>query len=74
MRIRPAEMDDLGEITAIYNDVVATSTAIYATQASSLAARAEWFQQRRQGDYPVLVAQDGEAVVGFSSFGEFRGA
>jgi L-amino acid N-acyltransferase len=74
MRIRAAEMDDLAQITAIYNDVVATSTAIYATQASSLDARAEWLLQRRQGDYPVLVAQDGEAVVGFASFGEFRGA
>jgi L-amino acid N-acyltransferase len=74
MRIRAAEMDDLAQITAIYNDVVATSTAIYATQASSLDARAEWLLQRRQGDYPVLVAQDGEAVLGFASFGEFRGA
>jgi L-amino acid N-acyltransferase YncA len=74
MRIRPAETDDLAEITAIYNDVVATSTAIYATQASSIAARAEWLDQRRQSDYPVLVAQDGEAVLGFASFGEFRGA
>jgi L-amino acid N-acyltransferase len=74
MRIRAAEMDDLAQITAIYNDVVATSTAIYATQASSIDARAEWLLQRRQGDYPVLVAQDGEAVLGFASFGEFRGA
>jgi L-amino acid N-acyltransferase YncA len=72
--IRDAETADLPQILAIYNDVIATSTAVYATQPSSLAERAEWFEQRRQRGFPVLVAAEGDGVLGFSSFGEFRGA
>src|SRR5579863_2873744 len=72
--IRAAETLDLPQILAIYNDVIATSTAVYAIQPTSLAERAEWFDQRRQRGFPVLVASEGDAVLGFSSFGEFRGA
>ena len=74
MLIRDAQTRDLPQILAIYNDVIATSTAVYATEPTSLAERGDWFEQRRGRGFPVLVAVEGEAVVGFSSFGEFRGA
>jgi phosphinothricin acetyltransferase len=74
MLIRDAQTGDLPQILAIFNDVIATSTAVYSTQPSSLAERAEWFEQRRQRGFPVLVAAEGDSVLGFSSFGEFRGA
>jgi phosphinothricin acetyltransferase len=74
MLIRDAQEHDLPQILAIYNEVIANSTAVYATQPSSPAERAEWFAQRRQRGFPVLVAADGAAVLGFSSFAEFRGA
>jgi L-amino acid N-acyltransferase YncA len=74
MLIRDAQERDLPEILAIYNDVIATSTAVYTMEPVTLAERADWFAQRRQRDFPVLVAVEGKIVVGFSSFGEFRGA
>jgi phosphinothricin acetyltransferase len=74
MIIRDAVKDDLPQILAIYNDVVATSTAIYADRPATLADRAEWFEARKKRLYPVLVAVDGEEVLGFSSFGDWRGA
>jgi L-amino acid N-acyltransferase len=74
MRVRDAETRDLPQILAIYNQVIATSTAVYATQPALLEERTEWFEQRRQRSYPVLVAGEGDTVLGFSSFGEFRGA
>jgi L-amino acid N-acyltransferase YncA len=74
MLIRDAQTGDLPQILTIFNEVIATSTAVYATQPSSLAERTEWFEQRRQRGFPVLVAAEGESVLGFSSFGEFRGA
>ena len=74
MLIRDAEDHDLPQILAIYNDVIATSTAIYAIEPSSLAERAEWRAARVQRGFPVLAAVEGETVLGFSSFGEFRGA
>jgi L-amino acid N-acyltransferase len=74
MEVRDAETKDLPQILAIYNEVIATSTAVYATAPASLEDRANWYEQRRAHGYPVLVAAEGEQVLGFSSFGEFRGA
>lgn len=74
MPIRSAGSEDLPGILAIYNEVVATSTAIYAIEPSSLAERRAWFEERGARGYPVLVAAEGAEVLGFSSFGDWRGA
>jgi phosphinothricin acetyltransferase len=74
LSIREATLDDLPQILGIYNEVIAVSTAVYSVEPSSLAERTDWFNERRRRGFPVLVAVDGEAVLGFSSFGEFRGA
>ena len=74
MQIRDANTDDLPGILAIYNDVVATSTAIYAIAPSTLAERRAWLDARRAAGFPVLVCADGAQVLGYSSFGEWRGA
>jgi phosphinothricin acetyltransferase len=72
MIVRPAEPADLPGILAIYNDVIATSTAIYSFDPSTLDERRAWLSARREGGYPVLVAADASDVLGFASFGEFR--
>jgi L-amino acid N-acyltransferase len=54
--------------------VVATSTAIYTDQPSTLEQRRAWFDDRVNRGFPVLVAAQGATVLGFTSFGEFRGA
>ena len=72
MRVRPAEPSDLPGILAIYNDVVATSTAIYTEELSTLAERAAWFEARGRSGYPVVVADDSGDVAGFASFGDWR--
>jgi len=74
MLIRHATKNDLPQILAIYNDVIATSTAIYADRPATLGERAEWYEARIRRGYPVLVAAAGERVLGFSSFGDWRGA
>lgn len=70
--IRDAVEDDLAGILDIYNDVVATSTAVYRDTPAQLGDRLEWFRGRRAQGYPVLVACDGPVVVGFASYGDFR--
>lgn len=72
--IRPATAADLPGILDIYNDVVATSTAVFSLTPATLDDRRAWFEGRQQAGYPVLVAERDGAVAGFSSFGEFRGA
>lgn len=72
MPIRAATEADLPAITAIFNEVIATSTAIYADDPFTPEDRAAWFAARRAAGYPVLVAQEGDEVLGLASFGDFR--
>jgi L-amino acid N-acyltransferase YncA len=72
--IRAATDADLPGILAIYNEVIATSTAVYASEPSTLDERRAWFSARRAQGFPVVVAVDGDEVLGFASFGEWRGA
>lgn len=72
MELRDAREEDLPGLLDIYNDVIATSTAIYAEQPVTLDNRRIWWEGRQAQGYPVLVAGDDSGVVGFASFGDFR--
>jgi len=70
--IRDATESDVPAILAIYNEVLATSTAIFSELPASLDDRLQWFRARRELGYPVLVATDDSGVLGFATFGDFR--
>ena len=72
MDVRDATEADLAGILAIYNDVIATSTAIYAEEPVTIEDRAAWFRARRDQGYPVLVTEDETGITAFGSFGDFR--
>ena len=72
MKLRDAVEGDLPGILEIYNEVIANSTAVYSEQPVSLADRLNWFNSRKAQNYPVIVAVEGEQVLGFCSFGDFR--
>jgi phosphinothricin acetyltransferase len=72
MQIRDAEESDLPGLLAIYNDVIATSTAVYSDNPATLEDRRQWREARLASGYPILVAIDSSGVVGFSTFGDFR--
>ena len=72
MIIRDAIESDFIEITAIYNEILRNSTAIYSDQPAEPEQRIALWQSRRQQNYPTLVAADGDSIMGFASFGDFR--
>jgi L-amino acid N-acyltransferase len=72
MQIRDAVQADFEEITAIYNEVLTHSTAIYNDRPAAAADRIAWWRTRLDQHYPVLVAADGKQICGFGSFGDFR--
>lgn len=74
MLIRDATHADLPGILAIYNDVIATSTAVYAHEPVTLEDRAAWLEARQVRQFPVLVAMEADEVLGFASYGDWRGA
>ena len=73
MTIQDAQEGDFASLTAIYNEILLNSTAIYRDEAAPVEERVAWWQGRTQQGYPTVVAlNDGGAVMGFSSFGDFR--
>lgn len=72
MEIRDAGEPDLPGLLAIYNDVIATSTAVYSYLPVTLEERLQWWRTRVASGYPVLVATDQSAILGFATFGDFR--
>ena len=51
MLIRDAREDDLPGILAIYNHVIAHTTAVYTDTPAPLADREAWFEARRAGGF-----------------------
>ena len=72
MQVRDAHEEDLAGVLAIYNEVIANTTAVFRDGPATLEERREWWQGRAAQGYPVLVAVDEDAVVGFATFGDFR--
>jgi phosphinothricin acetyltransferase len=72
MQIRDAIEADLDQITAIYNEVLTHSTAIYNDRPATCEERIAWWKGRMTQGYPVLVAADDRQIAGFASFGDFR--
>lgn len=73
MQIHDAQMSDLPDICAIYNDAVLNTTAIWNEQPVDLANRQAWYDARHAQGYPILVARDADAkVCGYASFGDWR--
>ncbi len=72
MLIRDAVEADFAAITAIYNEVLTHSTAIYNDRPASVEERISWWRGRVAQGYPVLVAAEGAQIDGFATFGDFR--
>lgn len=73
MDVRDAGTEHIEGITAIYNDAVVHTTAIWNDVTVDIANRTAWLNDRRKIGYPVLVAVDEHgAVLGYASFGDWR--
>lgn len=72
MLIRDAEEADLSAVLELYNQVIATTTAVFSETPATLESRRAWRADRLAQGFPVLVGEEGGEVVGFGSFGPFR--
>lgn len=72
MLIRDAILDDMPGVLTIYNEIIRNSTAVYLYDPVTLDSRIDWMNGRRAQGFPVLVAVDGDSVLGFASFGDWR--
>ncbi len=72
LKIRHATEEDLQAILDIYNDAILNTTSVYNYEAHTLDMRREWLAQKQKDNLPVLVAELGGTVAGFSTYGPFR--
>ncbi len=70
--IRPATATDIAAITAIYNDVISTTNAIYRADEVDVSERIAWYEDKLAHGFPVIVAEQQGQVVGYGVFGSFR--
>lgn len=71
MLVRPAVLEDAEAIRTIYNHEVETSTATLDLVPRSLDDQRDYLRAR-MGTYVVLVAADGDDIVGFGSLSPYR--
>ncbi|WP_087722186.1 GNAT family N-acetyltransferase [Pandoraea sp. PE-S2T-3] len=70
--VRDATDSDLAVIRDIYNDAVEHTTAIWNEIVVDLDNRREWLTARLAKGFPVIVAQRGDDVLGYASYGDWR--
>ncbi|MDF2066497.1 GNAT family N-acetyltransferase [Bacillus sp. Cr_A10] len=70
--IRPIQEKDLQDILEIYNDAILNTTAVYTYEPQTLENRQQWYQQKMNEGYPILVFEQDNRVAGFATFGPFR--
>ena len=70
--IRPATLVDLDTILIIFNHAIKHTTAVYSYDPYTPEMMLEWFQEKRNNNFPVYVSIAGENVTGFVTYGTFR--
>ena len=74
MRILDAVPAHQPGLLEIYNQVVADTAAIYRDDPATAEERAAWIADRQSAGFPVLVAEEDGAVLGYPSYGPWRAA
>ena len=68
--IRRATLEDLGDITEIYNEAILRTVATFDTQTKTLQEQKMWFAGHGP-KYPILVAEQYSFVVGWASLSKW---
>jgi len=73
MKIIACDESFSDQMLAIFNDAIVTSTAMYDYKPRTIDSMKNWFESKRQGNFPVvgIVSEQGE-LMGFASYGIFR--
>jgi len=72
MILRSAQPSDISAITGIYNEVIATTNAIYRDDIVTESERLAWYESKVNDGYPVIVAELNGEVIGYGLYGGFR--
>ena len=72
MNIRIAKFGDLEKIVEIYNQAIAAGEKTADITPVTVNDRKKWFKGHTPVKYPILVAEDGESIVGYLAINAYR--
>ena len=72
MEIEIAQKQDLAELVEIYNQAIKAGQNTADTEILSIADRTEWFESHNAEEYPLLVAKEGDVVLGYLTISPYR--
>ncbi len=72
IRVRDAVAGDVAAMTTIYNALLETTTIEWTDDAHTVEERLAWQRSQQAVGRPVLVAVDGDQLIGWASYGDFR--
>ena len=72
MNIRTATFEDLEAIVEIYNQAIAAGQKTADTTPVTTEDREKWFDGHTPDKYPILVAEDGNIIVGYLTISAYR--
>lgn len=72
MIIRKAEMKDLEELLAIYNNEIINGVATFDLQPKSIDEWKKWFEAHQSDLHPLFVAEINNKVAGYASLSSYR--
>lgn len=70
--IRTATVADLNVIQAVTNHAILHTTSNYDYEPKTYEEITQWFTDKQNGNWPVIVAEENGVVLGFASYGTFR--
>lgn len=73
MLLRDATEADLPAILKLHNHEIRTGTALWSEAEVDLEDRRAWLRARWEAGFPVVCAVDGDTLLGFGSYGPWRG-
>ncbi len=72
LTIAEATLNDVPAITAILNDAIKRTAAVWYDEQKTVAEMEDWLAQKQRENLPVLIACEGRVAEGFASYGPFR--
>ena len=72
MEIVIAQKTDLAAIVEIYNQAIEAGENTADTETLSIEERTDWFESHSPEEYPLLVAKEGNVVLGYATISAYR--
>lgn len=72
LTIREASAADAPQILTIYNDIIATSNAIYCEELQTRLYIETWISYKYEAGHPLFVAESEGRILGYCTYGQFR--